>query len=148
MEEGVSEPIWGVLWLYIPDYNMQGRMRSIKSIPALNPNRGDSSAAEPFWKEETECAGFYVGKDCKWRTEEMQLITFTPEQCLDKSRKGCEFLVGYARVSIRAAKEEQAILQFTTTIFTCIVLTALFLIFNDDTETIVIIPIKKVVDII
>jgi len=28
------------------------------------------------------------------------------------------------------------------------VLTALFLIFNDDTETIVIIPIKKVVDII
>jgi hypothetical protein len=67
---------------------------------------------------------------------------------LNNKRQGCEFLVAYARLSIRAAKQEQATLQFITTVFTCIVLTVLFIVFNNDTETIVIKPIKKVVDII
>ena len=56
--------------------------------------------------------------------------------------------MAYARLSIRDAKQEQATLQFVTTIFTCVVLTVLFIVFNNDTETIVIKPIKKVVDII
>jgi hypothetical protein len=34
MKEGPEEePLWNVLWLYIPDYDNQGRMGSIKSIP-------------------------------------------------------------------------------------------------------------------
>jgi len=110
-EDDTTKPIWGVLWLYIPDYNMQGRMRSIKSIPAYSVATGKHDPTiEPYWKQQDDCAGFYIGKDCKFRSEEMQLVTFTPEHCLDKSRQGCEFLVAYARVSIRAAKQEQAIL--------------------------------------
>jgi hypothetical protein len=78
----------------------------------------------------------------------MQLITFTPEVCLDDSLPGCELLVSYARLQKRSATQEEAIMQFTTTMFTCFVLTVLFLVFNNDTEVIVIEPIKKVVDII
>jgi hypothetical protein len=78
----------------------------------------------------------------------MQLITFTPEVCLDNSLQGCELLVSYARLQKRSATQEEAIMQFTTTMFTCFVLTVLFLVFNNDTEVIVIEPIKKVVDII
>jgi len=78
----------------------------------------------------------------------MQLVTFTPGVCLDGTIVGCEYLVAYARININVATIEEAYLQFTTTIFTCFVLTVAFMIFSHDTEVIVIRPIKKVVEII
>lgn len=72
----------------------------------------------------------------------MTLVTFTPDVCTNKDRidylPGCEYLVAYARILNVKAKEEEAILQFTTTLFTCFVLTIAFLIFSHDTEVIVI----------
>lgn len=78
----------------------------------------------------------------------MQLVTFTPGVCLDGTIVGCEYLVAYARININVSTIEEAYLQFTTTIFTCFVLTVAFMIFSHDTEVIVIRPIKKVVEII
>jgi len=57
-------------------------------------------------------------------------------------------LVAYARIQHQVNSQEQAKLQFITTLFTCVVLTVAFMIFSSDTEVIVIIPIKKVVEII
>lgn len=42
----------------------------------------------------------------------------------------------------------EAIFQLCTTIFTCIILAAAFVIFSNDTERIVIKPIQKIVEII
>lgn len=61
---------------------------------------------------------------------------------------GCEELVAYARFNIQTEQQDEAILQFATTIFTCFVLTGASLIFSNDAERIVINPIKKIIMII
>jgi len=71
----------------------------------------------------------------------MQLVTFTPSDCLDLTVSGCENLVAYARVNISYSSRMTAIYEFCTTIFTCIVLASAFIIFSKDTERIVIKPI-------
>lgn len=78
----------------------------------------------------------------------MALITFTPLVCKQGKVNGCEYLVAYARIQLKVNVMEQAKLQFVTTIFTMCVLTVAFMVFSSDTEVIVIIPIKKVVEII
>lgn len=87
-------------------------------------------------------------EDCPYRYEEMELVTFTPIECLDNTVKGCDNVVSYARFNKRSEKVSEAILQFATTIFTCFVLTAASLIFSGDAERIVIKPIKKIILII
>src|SRR6185312_3752030 len=89
-----------------------------------------------------------VSDDCNSRFEEMLLITYTPVNCTNGQMSGCDDLVSYARFNIRAEMIQEAILQFSTTIFTCFVLTIASLIFNNDTEQIVIKPIKKIMEII
>ena len=78
----------------------------------------------------------------------MSLVTFTPYVCLNTELIGCEYLVSYARILQISNTREEASLQFSTTLFTCVVLAFAFMIFSRDTEIIVIIPIKKVVEII
>ena len=78
----------------------------------------------------------------------MQLVTFTPEVCVNGGLPGCEYLVAYARVEVAVASQESALWQISTTVFTIFVLTVAFMVFSRDTEVIVIIPIKKVVNII
>lgn len=100
------------------------------------------------WREKEECAGFVVGDHCPLRFDEMSLVTFTPQFCRSGYKKGCEYLVGYARINVRYVREQEAIWNFATTLFTIVFLSAIFIIFNHDTETVVIKPIKKVVQII
>jgi hypothetical protein len=40
----------------------------------------------------------------------MQLVTFTPDVCLDGTIIGCEYLVAYARININASTIEEAYL--------------------------------------
>ena len=61
---------------------------------------------------------------------------------------GCENLVSYARFNKREEKVQEAILQFSTTIFTCFVLTIASLVFSNDAQRIVIRPIQKIIEII
>lgn len=78
----------------------------------------------------------------------MELVRFTPVQCIEDPTLNCDKLVSYARFKVKLEAQEQAKLQFFTTIFTCGVLTIASLTFSSDIESIVIIPIKKIVDII
>jgi hypothetical protein len=137
---------WTLLWLYVPDFNTKGTMQTVEMVPKYG-NTYNVSDEDPFWRQTDSCAGFAVSDDCPWRFEEMQLVTFTPDVCLSGEIVGCEYLVAYARINIKSTIEE-AYLQFSTTIFTCVVLTIAFMVFSHDTEVIVIRPIKKVVEII
>ena len=77
-----SSPVWTVLWLYLPDFNNEGNMNVIKNIPRLGNNYNENDL-DPYWKEDESCSGFIVDDGCNWRWEEMNLITFTPQICLD-----------------------------------------------------------------
>lgn len=109
-------------------------MNTIEYIPAP----GISNRTNAIWSQIDSCAGFEVSDDCPYRYSEMELITFTPLECQDGSIDGCENLTAYARFNIQPETQEEAILQFATTIFTCFVLTGASLIFSNDAERIVI----------
>jgi len=131
-----------ILWIYIPDFEKEGKITSIKSIPNKLGTPGD------YWQETSPCAGFTVQDDCPWRYEEMSLISFTPQECRKNKEMSCEHLISYIRYQNQNEKQEEAMMQFFTTVFTCIVLSFASLTVSRDIEVIVIEPIKKIVDII
>jgi len=50
------------------------------------------------WNVHPECSGFTVSSDCPYRYYEMELISYTPEECLEETKTmGCEELRAYAR---------------------------------------------------
>lgn len=109
---------------------------------------------ELYWKEDINCSGFYVDDNpaCDLRPKELELLSYTPQQCLNQELTGyipgCDRLVSYVRLSTKSITEGLAFLQFMTTIFTCIILGAGAIMFGNDTQALVIIPITKMVGII
>ena len=67
---------------------------------------------ELFWQEDPHCAGYYVDDvwECDLRPKELELLTYTPKQCLDQTIKDCDKLISYTRLSIRVLSQEQAML--------------------------------------
>jgi hypothetical protein len=57
-------------------------------------------------------------------------------------------LIAYTRINIKNSSQEEASLQFYTTIFTCVFITIGSIMFNNDTQKIVNKPITKMVEII
>jgi len=55
-------------------------MGSIVNVPKVG-NVFDPIDKDPFWSQNSECAGPVVSDDCNWRYEEMALVTFTPLIC-------------------------------------------------------------------
>lgn len=80
--KGATEPSWALLWLFIPDFTMQGKMNTIVNVPNAF-NNFDPNDPNPFWRQTDACAGPVVSDDCQWRYEEMTLVTFTPVICSD-----------------------------------------------------------------
>lgn len=75
----------------------------------------------------------------------MALQDYKPKDC-DEDQ--CRSLVSYVRVDHSKMTKERALLQFMTTMFTGLVIVAGALLFADDTQKIVIVPITKMVGII
>lgn len=119
-------------------------------VEALKTLQRNMFPSELYWRENNECSGFTVSDkvECELRNEEMTLIMYSPEECSNGSIKNCEQLVTYTRIQITTNSQESAMLQFFTTIFTCIILTTFALLFQNDTQKIVITPITKMVSII
>ncbi len=155
--EGAT-PTWRLLWIYIPDFMTGGAMNTIKFIPkvgikfsevdALIASNSTETANSIYWQEDEACAGFVVSEKCDLRYDEMSLVTFTPSLCQTGFVKGCEYLVSYARIDMSYIKRNEAIWNFATTLFTIVFLSCIFIVFNRDTENVVVKPIKKVVQII
>ena len=78
----------------------------------------------------------------------MILVSYTPNDCLVDLTLGCDNLVSFARFQKKLDLQDEASQQFYTTMFTCLVLTVASLTFANDIEIIVIMPIKKIVNII
>ena len=80
----------------------------------------------------------------------MLLVSYRPRECTtDKENyPNCEDLVAYARFDISSASIFGAQNQFAKTIFTCLLMTMGSLMFSNDTDRIIILPITKMVGII
>lgn len=80
-----------LLWLFIPNWEQDGMLTTIKSIPkvnkhlmSINGTYGKTESAdddEPFWEQTEACAGFRVSKHCHLRNDEMELVAFQPYEC-------------------------------------------------------------------
>jgi len=94
-----------LLWVYAPDFERNGAIEEIKTIP--NRIDGFEYPTPNYWEQEENCSGFKVGDNCEWRFEEMEIISYTPHQCklgFQEDEDGnplknihCEHLVAYAR---------------------------------------------------
>ena len=82
----------------MPNFELGGRMTNITYVPA----RGSNSSDTAVWRQTDSCAGFTVSEDCPWRSEEVDLITYIPQECLTDYTTGCMQLVSYARVESRS----------------------------------------------
>lgn len=65
------------------------------------PKEGLDKKYDSFWNQTDSCAGFEVSDNCPYRYEEMELVTFTPQECIDKKMVGCDKLVAYTRFNKR-----------------------------------------------
>jgi hypothetical protein len=65
-----------LLWLYIPDFNSQGIIKEIISVP----DRKDPT--KNMWEMDPDCSGLVISdKNCNLRIEEMELISYQPKEC-------------------------------------------------------------------
>lgn len=82
-----------LLWLYIPDYTDGGKMKEITTFTSGNYT----------WKQnENGCAGFKISdKDCEYRTKELEVVSYLPEECSSGEIPHCSRLVSYARFENR-----------------------------------------------
>jgi len=84
-----------LLWLYAPDFDKNGAIDSIKSIPNKKGVDGN------FWEQSDFCSGFAIDVNCEWRVEEMDLVRFTPVQCIEDPNLNCDKLVSFARFKVK-----------------------------------------------
>jgi len=94
-----------LLWLYVPDFNQNGIMSSIKEIPDQPKNQFSKTIEKSngiYWKQDGECSGFVISnKNCHLRTDEMVLVSYLPNECRTGEIENCEDLVAYARFNKR-----------------------------------------------
>lgn len=121
------------MWLYVPDFEKDGRMLPIIKVP----DRMNSSKI--MWQQDENCSGLTVSdKPCHLRIAEMALISYQPDECSNGKIDNCDELVAFARFNTRSAAIQDAQLALVTTIFTCIIMTIGSLMFSADTEKIII----------
>lgn len=62
---------------------------------------------ELFWRTSQNCSGFAVNTTlCELRIDEMDLVTYTPQECLDGEFPfRCRELVSYARLNNKPFKK-------------------------------------------
>ena len=78
----------------------------------------------------------------------MELIQYTPSDCIEHEILGCYQLKAYARYKTRYANMQESRQSFMTIIFTCIILSLVAGQFTKDITYKVEVPIKKIIDII
>lgn len=78
----------------------------------------------------------------------MMLVKYSPDMCLNGDVPECLTLVAYARLDIKSTQWEQSFLQFLTTWFTTFIIIVAAIMFQNDTDNIIISPISRMVFII
>jgi len=127
-----------LLWLKVPSFMHNGNLTRITTIPADYWGNYE-------WFEEVDCAGDTVSSECDLRDNEMKLIVYSPETCMNRDTSGCEEMRAYARFDTSSSVQQESLLNVFVTIFVGIILALASVTFGLDTQRIVIRPITKMV---
>ena len=129
-------------------------MSAITQIPAEKgrKNKIDIFSNDPdiYWKQTDACAGFTVSEDCHLREQEMLLVRYQPYECKNNPdlKNKCEQLYAYARFDTKVASQETSQSEFFITIFTCVIMCIGSVKMTDNVDTVIILPVTKMVGII
>ena len=123
-----------LLWLRVPDFTAEGKVQDITSVPN--------------WDSDPDCSGKSVPSECSLRDQEMKLIIYAPETCIDEDLAGCEEIQAYARFDMQSFVRQEAQMNIIITIFVGLILAVASVTFAYDTQKIVIKPVTKMVKII
>jgi len=130
-----------LLYLYLPDFEAGGRLQNIKKVES---DFGD-------WNELLECSGLSPSYECPYRDSEMKFIMYQPFECADQNDNtldGCREIRVFARFEAKKKSQENATMRMINTLFVCVLLASMSIQFQNDTQTLVIAPIEKMVNII
>eukprot|EP01022_Parablepharisma_sp_SALTPOND_P033473 TRINITY_DN88809_c2_g1_i1.p2 TRINITY_DN88809_c2_g1~~TRINITY_DN88809_c2_g1_i1.p2 ORF type:complete len:477 (-),score=30.94 TRINITY_DN88809_c2_g1_i1:799-2229(-) len=135
-----------VISINIPNYLNGGRVEDIHRVY----NDREDGSIEHYWTEDERCSGRIVSKrdECPLRIEEMLLVTYTPEDCLNGKIKGCSDLMVYVRLSIRGRTAQIALYRFIIIIFTTVLLFCSAVSVGNDTTRIVVKPIARIISVV
>jgi len=125
-----------LLWLRIPDFEEGGRIHDIRRV----------ESPQGTWEADVKCDSFQTRDECKWRESEVELVVFTPEECL--SSNACREINVAAKFLKKDYSVQSAGMSMLTTIFIVFLLGAGAMTFSKDTQTLVIEPIEKMVNIV
>uniref|UniRef100_A0A0G4H167 Guanylate cyclase domain-containing protein n=1 Tax=Chromera velia CCMP2878 TaxID=1169474 RepID=A0A0G4H167_9ALVE len=129
-----------LLWLQAPDLRSKGHIEDFESITGIA-----ESGKKQLWRQNPRCATLDP-VDCPYRDEELDLVSFTPPECLD--REDCDSVASYARFQVQLRVRESAMWSMAVTVFIIILLGTLSMLLSQDTQNLVIAPIEKMVNIV
>jgi len=135
-----------LLWLFVPDRLNGGILRSIESV--------DSDFGT--WNEFSACS---LARDktstevCPYRPEELELVSYVPTECLESIQQegigvGCQEAKAFARFTKAEKVRDAAQREMITTLCVCVLLGSMAVQIQNLTQTLVIAPIEKMVNII
>ncbi len=138
-----SNTNYNVLWLRAPNYYNAGQIEDIASVYNAN-GKGY------YWTQNEGCSGKKVSdsNNCKFRIEEMEIVSYTPDECSNGQITGCDDLVIYTRLDIRDSVRKKSLYKFLLIIFTTVLLFFSAVSVGNDTTSIVVKPIAKVVRVV
>jgi len=140
-DESSDEVKHPLLWLYVPNLKNEGKIESIKYVPNL-------SGVGTFWTEDDDCSGKELSDDCEYRATELQVVSYSPPICADDETEECSELRAFARFNIRSDVVSYALRNIGLTLFVGFALALSSFSFNRDSESLVIQPITRMVNII
>ncbi|OMJ66960.1 hypothetical protein SteCoe_36024 [Stentor coeruleus] len=131
-----KKPDYPLLWLRTPNYYKDGKIEDISSI--------EDNYGKNLWETDYDCSGKSVSSNCNLRDSEMLLAVYNPSNCSAE----CENIQVYSRFDISSYSKDVAMMNIIVTIFIGVILAIASVTFTVDTQTIVIVPITKMILII
>ncbi|CAD7947346.1 unnamed protein product [Amoebophrya sp. A25] len=128
-----------LLWLRIPNWSDSGKLADITFVSTQRGSWHENAACGRLW-EETE------GADCPYRQEDLEDVVYRPASCSDL--EACAEVLAIARFNRSGFTRETAAVSMVQTCFVCFLLGTMSIQFQNDTQSLVIAPIEKMVNII
>jgi class 3 adenylate cyclase len=163
--EGLTDVVSPMLWLHAPDFRQGGEMADIHAVATqrcskhvstfpysmpTDPSGAASNECEEgycCWRDLPYCTQLGSPEGCPWRSSEMEDYVYTPPEC-EKFSSDCFGLQLKAKFLTRWQSEYSAYQSGVTTTFIIFLLGLGSVSFSRDTQSLVVAPIEKMVNIV
>jgi class 3 adenylate cyclase len=152
-----------LIWLRVPDFRHNGQVRDVEFVETLRCQKSDwdhpyrrppEAIPDQTCKEGTccwaslpSCADVGSPEGCPWRQSEVRDVAYTPPPCEDPA-SSCYGLVLRAKFLVRYSSEWKAFASTQQTTFIIFLLGLGSVSFSRDTQSLVVAPIERMVNIV